>query len=70
MRDRGEPLVGQVADGLGYAHAQGVVHRDVKPTNVLLAPGDWAMLGDFGIARALGETTRLTSPPLKLVYAR
>ena len=55
-------LVGQVADGLGYAHAQGVVHRDIKPTNVLLAAGDWAMLSDFGIARALGETTRLTGP--------
>jgi hypothetical protein len=55
-------LVGQVADALGYAHGQGVFHRDVKPTNVLLAAGDWAMLSDFGIARALGETTRLTSP--------
>jgi hypothetical protein len=55
-------LVGQVADGLGYAHGQGIFHRDVKPTNVLLAAGDWAMLSDFGIARALGETTRLTSP--------
>lgn len=55
-------LVGQVADALGYAHGQGVYHRDVKPTNVLLGPGDWAMLSDFGIARALGETTRLTNP--------
>ena len=54
-------LVGQVADGLGYAHSQGIVHRDVKPTNVLLASADWAMLGDFGIARTLGGMTRLTA---------
>ena len=55
-------LVSQVADGLAYAHGQGIFHRDVKPTNVLLASADWAMLGDFGIARALGDMTRLTGP--------
>src|SRR5215213_7107893 len=55
-------LIGQTADGLAFAHAQGIFHRDVKPTNVLLAAADWAMLADFGIARALGEGTRLTSP--------
>ena len=55
-------LVSQVADGLAYAHGQGIFHRDVKPTNVLLASADWAMLGDFGIARALGDMTRLAGP--------
>src|SRR4051794_28144851 len=55
-------LVGQVADALAYAHGRGILHRDVKPANIMLAAFDWAMLGDFGIARALGETTPLASP--------
>jgi len=44
----------QVADALEYAHTAGVVHRDVKPDNVFLAPDGTATLTDFGIAR-LGE---------------
>src|SRR6266704_778861 len=42
----------QVADGLSYAHAHGVIHRDVKPENILLA-GNSALVADFGIARAV-----------------
>ena len=42
-----------VADALGYAHSRGVLHRDVKPENILLAGGR-ALVADFGLARAIG----------------
>jgi tetratricopeptide (TPR) repeat protein len=42
-----------VASALEYAHAQGVVHRDVKPANILLASDGQLFLADFGIARAM-----------------
>jgi hypothetical protein len=53
-------IVGQVAAGLDAAHASGLVHRDVKPENVLLTPNDFAYLVDFGIAH-LGGDSGLTS---------
>lgn len=44
-----------LCQGLAAAHAAGVIHGDIKPANVLLAPGRGAVLTDFGVARVLSE---------------
>jgi len=50
-------IIEQVARALHAAHKAGLVHRDVKPSNILLDEDDFAYLIDFGIARAAGETS-------------
>jgi serine/threonine protein kinase/sugar lactone lactonase YvrE len=58
--DQAVRLIGQVAEALAYAHRNQVIHRDVKPANVLVDQEGSALLTDFGIAKLLQETMHLT----------
>jgi len=51
----------EIADALDYIHAQGIIHRDIKASNVLLDANGTAYLSDFGIARNTSDATQLTS---------
>ena len=54
-------ILDQVGRALGYAHSQGIIHRDIKPTNVLIDEQGNAFLTDFGIAKLVAGTARFTA---------
>ncbi|MEC3951987.1 serine/threonine-protein kinase [Nocardia sp. CDC153] len=66
-------LIADAGNALDYAHRQGVLHRDVKPANILVDLSDRqpgrAMLTDFGIARAFDDTLTLTGTTATVAYA-
>lgn len=65
--EQAEPIVRQLASGLGAAHRAGVAHRDFKPSNVIMVPEDGqhrAVITDFGLARSLVADERSLSQTL------
>ena len=58
--DQALELAIQLSEALGHAHARGLIHRDVKPSNVLLGPDGRARLSDFGLALALEAQLSMT----------
>lgn len=59
--ERAVSIVWQAACGLGHAHQRGVVHRDVKPSNLMVGDDDHVVVTDFGISKALEAGTQYTS---------
>ncbi len=51
-------IVAKIADALSTVHSQGIIHRDVKPANILIGEGDIPFLGDFGLACSLFEDSK------------
>jgi len=57
LPERALELTQGVLDALSYSHKAGIIHRDIKPANVMLGPGGGVKVMDFGIARAVADTS-------------
>ncbi len=58
--NRAVDLFGQISKGLAYAHSKGVIHRDIKPGNIMLDDAGNALLTDFGLAKIIGDSAEIT----------
>jgi len=59
--ERAQRIVWEAAVALGHAHQRGVVHRDIKPGNIMMEGGERVLLTDFGISKAFEGTTQFTA---------
>ena len=59
-------IMKSIAAALAYAHENGYIHRDIKPDNIMFRNGETPVLVDFGIAKAIGATTKLTKTGMSI----
>jgi len=67
--ERAISIIGDIASALRYAHEKGVIHRDIKPGNVLLTEDGRAKLADWGLSRSLHHTEDTKNTSFSLFYA-
>lgn len=66
---RGAGILIGVAMGLAYAHERGIIHRDIKPQNILIAPDGTPKISDWGMSRVIGSSAISTVAGFSLTYA-